>query len=100
MANIADGAGGPVDGPALLRLGRVLEILKGGRPAEPDGPVHARRALPALIVQDQQLAEDRPADGAGMREPLRGAAEREAVGLRGAVVLGDDRAEPGDHRLL
>src|SRR3984885_12487939 len=32
MANIADGAGGPVDGPALLRLGRVLEILKGGRP--------------------------------------------------------------------
>ena len=90
--------------PSLERLSggfrRILEVLERGRAAEPDGPVRPGRALVALAVQDEQFPEDGTADGAGVREPFGGGAEREAVGLRGPVVLGDDGAEPVDHRPL
>src|SRR6266699_950974 len=97
---VLDGAGGAAAGAALGGLDRIGEVRERGRAAEPDRAVGAGRALLPLVVEDEQLTEHGAADRAGMSHPLRGVAEREAVGLGGAVVLGDDRAQPVDHRLL
>ena len=100
VADVADrrpGAGGVA---ALGRLGVVVVVGEVRGAVEPDRAGGAGRHLLAVVVEDQQRPEDRRADRARVGQPLLAVAEREAVGLGGAVVLDELGTEPVDHRLL
>ena len=93
VADVADRRALPVGVAALGRLRRVVVVLEvRWRPRT--RPCRSRRSAPRCRRRRgcSSVAEDRLADGARVGEPLLGVAEREAVGLGGAVVLDDDRA--------
>ena len=56
--------------------------------------------LVPIVVEDEYLAGDGPADGAPVGQPLLRVAEGEAVALGGGVVLEEDGTEPVDDLLL
>ena len=79
---------------------RVVVVLEGGAVGEVDGAGLARRQHAAVLVEDTQLADQRAADGAAVREPLLRVAGDEAVALGAGVVLVEHRPPPVDHLLL
>src|SRR5258708_21312344 len=74
VADIPYSAGRAVAGAALGGFHRILEVLERGRAAEPDGPVHPRRAPLSPAVEDEEFSQDGTADGAGVRGPFGGVA--------------------------
>ncbi len=100
VADVADRRRGAAGAAALGRLVGIAPVREVRGPVEPDRARLPLRHLVAVVVEDQQRAGDAVADRARVGEPLLAVAPREAVGLGGAVVLDDLRAEPLDHVLL
>ena len=75
----------------------VLELRALG---EVDRARLARRLLGAVVTDDVELARERGADGARVREPLLGVAVDEPVALGARVVLVEHRTPPLDHLVL
>ena len=102
VAHIAKG--GPVGVLRVLGflgLAWVLQVLKGHlRHFEIDDAGLANGQFGAAFVADVDHAKDRPAHGAGVRQPFLRRGVGEAVEFRGAVVFVDDRPPPVEHLLL
>ena len=81
-------------------LRRIVEVLEVRVPAEPHRARGPGRTGFAIVVEDENLADDRMTHCALVSEPVVRVAEREAVSLSRGVVLDDDRPEPRDHLLF
>ena len=78
----------------------VVEVLEVEPALEVDLAGLTRRQFVAVLVEDVERAHHRLADRSGMRQPVLGGDQGRTDGLRGGVVLVDDRPPPVDHLLL
>ena len=75
-------------------------VLEVGVAPEVDAALGADRHLVPVVVQDDHLAQQGPADRARVLQPVLRVRVGEAVALGAGVVLVQDRAPPLDHPAL
>ena len=89
-----------LDRTALLLVAGVGEVGPDVEPHVDLARLAGRELAPVGVEDLDHGLLDRPADGARVREPLLAGAVHDRPRLGAAVVLGDDRAQPLDHRAL
>src|SRR5690606_29446271 len=99
VADVAEGRQAAGEARAFGLLGVAL-VLEAAAAREVDRPLLARPELLTVGPDDVDRPRPRPADRAGVGEPLLARDGRAPVALGAGVVLVEDRPPPLDHLLF